>query len=85
MNAFRPFLPGLVHDDITATFAAAAILCFAVYSVTLIVYRLFFSPLAGFPGSKIAAVTHYYEFYFDWWCQGKYIYEIERMHRRYGW
>ncbi|KAI1292590.1 putative cytochrome P450 [Xylaria venustula] len=52
--------------------------------VMKIIYRLWFSPLAGFPGPKLAAVTSLYEFYFDFFKQAKYCFEIERMHRIYG-
>lgn len=52
--------------------------------IGLVVYRLFFSPLAKFPGSKLAAATSWYEFYFDYWLEGKYVFEIERMHKIYG-
>lgn len=55
-----------------------------IYNVILIIYRLYFSPLAKFPGSKLAAATGWYEFYFDYWKNGKYIFEIERMHQVYG-
>ncbi|KAL4756283.1 cytochrome P450 [Aspergillus foveolatus] len=55
-----------------------------IYNITLVLYRLYFSPLAKFPGSKIAAATGWYEFYFDYWKNGKYIFEIERMHQVYG-
>lgn len=54
------------------------------YYVTVIIYRLYFSPLAGFPGPKLAAATGWYEFYFDYWLNGKYIFKIERMHKIYG-
>lgn len=56
----------------------------SVYFTALVVWRLFFSPTAGFPGSKLAAATGWYEFYFDYWLEGQYIYEIERMHKKYG-
>lgn len=55
-----------------------------IYNAILIIYRLYFSPLAKFPGSKLAAATGWYEFYFDYWKNGKYIFEIERMHQVYG-
>ncbi|KAE8412288.1 cytochrome P450 [Aspergillus pseudocaelatus] len=55
-----------------------------LYSLGLVIHRLYFSPLAKFPGAKLAAATGWYEFYFDYWKSGKYIFEIERMHQVYG-
>jgi hypothetical protein len=55
-----------------------------IYTGCLVIYRLFFSPIAKFPGPWLAAVTHYYEFYYNWWLQGKYIYKIEELHEKYG-
>jgi hypothetical protein len=52
--------------------------------VHLIFWRLFLSPLAKFPGSRFAAATGWYEFYYDFFHKGKYIFEIERMHEVYG-
>ncbi len=53
-------------------------------TITLLIYRLVFSPLASVPGPKIAAATGWYEFYYDCILAGKYIFEIERMHNIYG-
>ena len=64
-----------------ATWALAAWFTYAAY---LVIYRLCLSPLARFPGPRIAAVTHYYEFYYNCWLQGKYIYKIEELHEKYG-
>ncbi|KAI0460036.1 cytochrome P450 [Xylaria acuta] len=47
-------------------------------------YRLFFHPLSHIPGPKLAAISHAYEFYHDVICNGTYIWEIEKMHQKYG-
>lgn len=60
------------------------LLAWAVYYVGLVIYRLYFHPLAGFPGPKLAAATGWYEFYFQFWLEGKYIFETERMVKKYG-
>lgn len=57
----------------------------AVAGVTAgVVYRLFFHPLAKFPGPRLAAVTTWYEGYYDIVHQGKYIWQVEKMHKQYG-
>ncbi|KAK4222262.1 cytochrome P450 [Podospora fimiseda] len=61
-------------------FLAACLL----YYCGIIIHRLYFSPLAKFPGSKLAAATGWYEFYYDYWLEGKYLWEIEKMHKKYG-
>ncbi|KAL8766268.1 MAG: hypothetical protein Q9194_006310 [Teloschistes cf. exilis] len=55
-----------------------------LYPICLVIYRLFFSELAKFPGPKIAAATAWYEFYYDIVHEGKYLFEIEKMHLQYG-
>ncbi|GAD94164.1 hypothetical protein AN8309.2 [Paecilomyces variotii No. 5] len=54
------------------------------YAVLVAFYRLYLSPLSRFPGPRIAAVTWLYEFYHDAIRGGKYVWEIEKMHQRYG-
>ncbi|KAF7511511.1 hypothetical protein GJ744_004099 [Endocarpon pusillum] len=54
------------------------------YLVYGIIWRLYLSPIAQFPGSKWAALTLWYEFYFEIIKRGKYFQEIERMHSVYG-
>jgi hypothetical protein len=60
------------------------LLVYISYIIGLIIYRMKFAPLAGFPGPKLAAITGWYEFYYDWWLGGKYIFRIEKLHKRYG-
>jgi len=55
-----------------------------LYLVTLVIYRLHFHPLAKFPGPKLTAVTSFYEFYHDVFKRGKFMWQIEAMHEKYG-
>ncbi|KAL8713813.1 MAG: hypothetical protein Q9225_006701 [Loekoesia sp. 1 TL-2023] len=60
-------------------------LALPLYWVFLVIYRLFFHPIARFPGSKLAAATKWYEFYYDIIKgQGLYAEEIRKMHKMYG-
>lgn len=74
--------------DIYETLAVRPVLLFSLipsaYFVFLAVYRLYLHPLAKYPGPKIAALTVWYEFYYDAIKQGRYTFEIERMHEQYG-
>ena len=69
-------------------FSECALLLGIVFlsSLTLVVYRLFFHPLAQFPGPRLTAATKWYEFYFDIIKRpgGLFMHEIERMHKIYG-
>ena len=47
-------------------------------------YNLYLHPLKDFPGPKLAAVGGLYEFWFDVVKDGQYLWEIERMHEKYG-
>nr|D1MX85.1 RecName: Full=Fusicoccadiene C-8 hydroxylase; AltName: Full=Brassicicene C biosynthetic gene cluster protein 1; AltName: Full=Cytochrome P450 monooxygenase bsc1 [Alternaria brassicicola]BAI52800.1 fusicoccadiene C-8 hydroxylase [Alternaria brassicicola] len=60
------------------------ILITLTYSLGIVFYRLFRHPLAKFPGPRIAAATYLYEIAFDYFGNGAYLFEIERMHHKYG-
>lgn len=49
-----------------------------------IFYRLFLHPLAKFPGPKLAAISTLYEGYYDVVHQGRYLWQIEKLHKQYG-
>ena len=57
-----------------------------VYGVSLVVYRLYLSPLADFPGPRLAAATQYYEMYYDVISGGggNFTHQIKEMHEAYG-
>ena len=50
------------------------------YSVALGVYRLYFHPLSKFPGPRLAALTRWYEFYFELIQKGQYVH-APHLHR----
>lgn len=57
------------------------------YVLTLAIYRLYFHPLAAFPGLKLAAMTYWYDFYYDMAkgpFPGRGVYQIEYLHSIYG-
>jgi hypothetical protein len=59
-------------------------LIWIAYLISLAIYRLYFSPIAKFPGPKLAALTKWYEFYYDVVLQGQFTYRIQEMHKKYG-
>jgi hypothetical protein len=54
------------------------------YLFVLAIYRLYFHPLAKFPGPRLAALTNGYEFYYDAIKGGRYYKKIEKLHEKYG-
>lgn len=46
--------------------------------------RLYFHPLAHIPGPRLAALTWWYEFYFDIIQQSRYVFKIQELHKQYG-
>ena len=57
---------------------------FSLYVLYLSIFRLFLSPLARFPGPKLAALTHWYEVYFDLVQEGRFPWKIKELHASYG-
>ncbi|KAI9148341.1 N-acetyltryptophan 6-hydroxylase ivoC [Paramyrothecium foliicola] len=68
--------------DVATVFVITALV--VGYLSWLGLYRLFFSPLASIPGPKLAAITYWYEIYYDVWLSGQYFRKIAEMHERYG-
>ncbi|KAK2734149.1 hypothetical protein FQN57_001864 [Myotisia sp. PD_48] len=55
-----------------------------IYTLGILIYRLWFSPLSKFPGPKLAAATFWYEFYYDAILRGRYMFQIKKFHEQYG-
>lgn len=68
---------------VTAAVLTAVVLL-TCYCICKCLYILYLHPLSKFPGPKLAAIGSLYEFYYDVIKDGQYIWEIERMHRKYG-
>lgn len=49
-----------------------------------IFYRLYLSPLSNIPGPKLAALTLWYEAYFDLIQKSRFPWRIKKMHKLYG-
>ncbi|KAL3477617.1 cytochrome P450 [Aspergillus californicus] len=59
-------------------------LAYVLFLLALVCYRLVFHPLSRFPGPKYAAVSRWHECYYDVYLQGKFIFWIEKQHKKYG-
>ncbi|KAK2767551.1 hypothetical protein FQN54_003709 [Arachnomyces sp. PD_36] len=80
LNQISPYLP----ENVYGKAAVVALGLTLAHTVGLVIYRLAISPLAGFPGPWLAAVTGWHEFYYDFFKHGKFVFEVERMHAKYG-
>lgn len=71
-----------LRPAVLATLAAAA---FFLYLLGLAVYRLYLSPLARFPGPKLAALTQWVETYHELKSPGgQFIWVYRQWHEQYG-
>lgn len=81
IHAFEDVVSAIGLPALVISIGAAA-LC--IYGIVLGFYRVYIDPLKDIPGPKLAAATRWYEFYYDVIKQGKYVYKIEEMHKKYG-
>lgn len=69
--------------SITSLLPAVAVL-YICGVASLALYRLYFHPISQFPGPRIAAVTGWYQAYYDIWKGGKMTQNIALLHEKYG-
>lgn len=56
-----------------------------VYRMALMLYNISpWHPLYHFPGPRLAGMTFLYEFWFDFVRHGRYTWQIQKMHDKYG-
>ncbi|KAH8641862.1 hypothetical protein IG631_04803 [Alternaria alternata] len=60
------------------------VLAYFVFLVARVFYRLYFHPLSRFPGPRIAAVSSWYEAYYEIVLKGQYSRQISKLHDEYG-
>ena len=58
--------------------------CGFCYVAVVAIHRLYFNPLAKFPGPRLAALTNMYQFYYDVIHDGRFIFHTQELHRQYG-
>ncbi|KAL2425367.1 Cytochrome P450 monooxygenase sdnE [Exophiala dermatitidis] len=60
------------------------LVAYITYLAGLVVYRLYFHPLAKFPGPKYAAISRWHEFYYEVVKKGQFTFKVQELHRKYG-
>jgi len=55
-----------------------------IYLSSLVIYRIYLSPVAAFPGHFLARTTHWYEFYHTYVRTGMYYQKVAESHARHG-
>lgn len=80
MDALRFVLPASPSLAVFLVVATTTI----GYCIAVAAYRLFFHPIAHFPGPKLAGLTRWYEFYYEMIQQGQMTFHIQDLHKKYG-
>jgi hypothetical protein len=67
------------------TYFEVAFYSVLIWAVSVAVYQIYFHPLAKFPGPKLAALSTWYEGYYDVIkSKGRFTWELARLHEQYG-
>ncbi|CAH0032931.1 unnamed protein product [Clonostachys rhizophaga] len=84
MGALADFLLETEGRELRWRIVLAVVAILVFRRVYIIIDRLYFSPLAKFPGPKLAAATSLYESYYDVIKGGIYYKQIQKLHKIYG-
>ena len=76
----------LIMDLVFITETSLTIFSLSLTWIVLtILYRLFLKPIANIPVPTLAALTSWYECYYDVIKPGRYVWKIKELHKQYGW
>ncbi|KAK1579224.1 cytochrome P450 CYP561D2P [Colletotrichum navitas] len=80
-------MPALANELISRLTPASSVhlllVAFVLYRIGVVIWRLFFHPLAGFPGPKLYAAS-YLPFTFQNYVMGTLVKESLNLHKKYG-
>jgi hypothetical protein len=74
--------PSFGNDNLVAVKIFSGVLL--LWIIGTAIYRVYLSPLSKIPGPKLAALTSWYEFYYDAVKGGQFTFHIQDLHRKYG-
>jgi hypothetical protein len=77
-------LQSLIRGGSPAQVFTSILIAAAAYILALLFYRAFLHPLANVPGPKLAGLTYWYEFYYDCWIGGRYMFRQKELHEQHG-
>lgn len=75
---------GQLLSSATSAQVGAMVGLLAAYTLCGAIWRLYLSPIAHIPGPRLAALTWWYEFYYDIVLGGQYVFKMVDLHKRYG-
>lgn len=73
----------LLEPTKSSFFSTITIICI-IGVVSQCFYNLYLHPLRKIPGPKLAAITSWPDFYYDVVKDGSYVFQIRKMHGKYG-
>ena len=63
---------------------SAALATVTAYALYVVVYNVYFHPLAKFPGPPLAGATEYWKAYIECIASRSFCHELVGLHARYG-
>ena len=79
MSSENPGEVSLAH-----MYFALPLIALCTYALFLVSYRLYLSPVAKFPGPTLAAISRWYEFYYEVVLRGQFTFHLSELHKKYG-